>query len=178
MPTLISRESPESPDARTLIAELEAELVPLYPQESRHGYTVDKLIAQGVAFFVVRRDGVPAGCGGIQLYGSEYGELKRMYVRSRHRGLGLARLMLDRHPPARRHRVVRADGLQACSAFRNLPRRPPQQVLRENVEQGVGWHRDNSKEECHDPMPDRPGGRLPEVPGFLRVPAEERDRRL
>ena len=48
MPTLISRESPGTPDARALIADLEAELVPLYPQASRHGYSVDKLIAQGV----------------------------------------------------------------------------------------------------------------------------------
>ena len=95
MPALISRESPDSPDARALIAELEAELVLLYPQASRHGYSVDKLIAQGVAFFVVRHDGAAAGCGGVQLYGGEYGELKRMYVRPRSRGLDLARQMLQ-----------------------------------------------------------------------------------
>ncbi len=95
MPTVISRESPDSPDARALIAELEAELAPLYPQESRHGYSVDRLIAQGVAFFVVRQDGAAAGCGGVQLYGSEYGELKRMYMRPAFRGLGLAKQMLE-----------------------------------------------------------------------------------
>ena len=95
MPALISRESSDSPDARALIAELEAELVLLYPQASRHGYSVDKLIAQGVAFFVVRHDGAAAGCGGVQLYGGEYGELKRMYVRPRSRGLDLARQMLQ-----------------------------------------------------------------------------------
>ena len=95
MPALISRESSDSPDARALIAELEAELVLLYPQASRHGYSVDKLIAQGVAFFVVRHDGAAAGCGGVQLYGGEYGELKRMYVRPRSRGLGLAKQMLQ-----------------------------------------------------------------------------------
>jgi putative acetyltransferase len=95
MPALISRERPDSPDARALITELEAELVPLYPKASRHGYSVDKLIVQGVAFFVVRHEGAAAGCGGIQLYGSEYGELKRMYVRPAHRGLGLAKQMLE-----------------------------------------------------------------------------------
>ncbi len=95
MLALISQERPDSPDARALIAELEAELVPLYPQESRHGYSVDKLIAQGVAFFVVRHDGAAAGCGGVQLYGGEYGELKRMYVRPPYRGLGLAKQMLE-----------------------------------------------------------------------------------
>jgi GNAT superfamily N-acetyltransferase len=95
MPALISPERPDSPDARALIDELEAELEPLYPQESRHGYGVDKLIAQGVAFFVLRHEGEPAGCGGVQLYGKDYGELKRMYVRPHHRGLGLSRQMLD-----------------------------------------------------------------------------------
>jgi len=30
---------------------------------------------------VIRDDGAPAGCGGIKLFGSQYGEIKRMYVR-------------------------------------------------------------------------------------------------
>jgi putative acetyltransferase len=38
---------------------------------------------------------VPAGCGGVQLFGTEYGELKRMYVRPRFRGLGLGKLILS-----------------------------------------------------------------------------------
>src|SRR5262245_11788061 len=95
MPIIITPERPDTPDAITLIAELEAFLVPLYPQESRHGYSVEKLIAQGVAFFVIRDGGAPAGCGGIQLYDSEYGELKRMYVRPQFRGLGYGRRMLE-----------------------------------------------------------------------------------
>lgn len=107
MRALISRESPDSPDATALIAELEGELVPLYPQASRHGYSVDKLIAQGVAFFVVRHDGAAAGCGGVQLYGSEYGELKRMYVRPAYRGLGLAKRLLEHLADhARNHGVL------------------------------------------------------------------------
>jgi GNAT superfamily N-acetyltransferase len=95
MAGVISRERPDSPDARVLIDELEAELAAHYPKESRHGYSVDKLIAQGVAFFLVRHESQPAGCGGIQLYGKEYGELKRMYVRPTYRGLGLSKQMLE-----------------------------------------------------------------------------------
>jgi len=95
MPGVISWERPDSPDARVLIDELETELAAHYPKESRHGYSVDKLIAQGVAFFLVRHESQPAGCGGIQLYGKEYGELKRMYVRPKHRGLGLSKQMLE-----------------------------------------------------------------------------------
>jgi putative acetyltransferase len=91
----IRPERPDSPDATQLIAELEGVLAPLYPQESRHGYSIEKLLRQGVAFFVTRVDGTPAGCGGIQLFGAEYGELKRMYVRQQFRGQGLGQLMLE-----------------------------------------------------------------------------------
>ncbi len=95
MTAIIAPERPDTADAQALIAELEAFLEPYYPRESRHGYSVEKLIAEGVAFFLIRQDGVPAGCGGIQLHGSEYAEIKRMYVRPQFRGLGFAKLMLN-----------------------------------------------------------------------------------
>jgi len=95
MTTVIVAERPDTADAITLISELEAQLEPLYPKTSRHGYSVEKLMKQGVAFFVTRQDGVLAGCGGIELFGVEYGEIKRMYVCPQFRGLGLARLMLN-----------------------------------------------------------------------------------
>ncbi|HYV96253.1 MAG TPA: GNAT family N-acetyltransferase [Gemmatimonadaceae bacterium] len=95
MSFLVSRESPDTKDASALIAELQAELEPLYAAKSRHGYSVEKLLQTGVAFFVAREDGVPAGCGGIQLFGTEYGELKRMYVRPAHRGRGCAKAVFD-----------------------------------------------------------------------------------
>ena len=56
---------------------------------------MEKLIAEGVAFFLLREDGTPAGCGGVQLFGTGYGELKRMYIRPAFRGRGYGRLMLD-----------------------------------------------------------------------------------
>jgi putative acetyltransferase len=92
----ITRERPDTPEAIALIDELEATLAPHYPPTSRHGYDVQKLIDQGVAFFVIRHGGAPAGCGGVQLFGTAYGELKRMYVRPQFRGLGLAKLLIDR----------------------------------------------------------------------------------
>src|SRR5689334_20484555 len=95
MTTVITAERPDTTDAMLLISELEAQLEPLYPKISRHGYSVEKLMEQGVAFFVTRQAGVVAGCGGIELFGIEYGEIKRMYVRPQFRGLGLARLMLN-----------------------------------------------------------------------------------
>jgi GNAT superfamily N-acetyltransferase len=91
----ITEERPDSAEAMALINELEAHLEPLYPRESRHGYSVEKLLAQGVAFFVLRQNGTAAGCGGIELFGIAYGELKRMYVRPQFRGLGFGKLLLD-----------------------------------------------------------------------------------
>jgi putative acetyltransferase len=95
MATTVTPEHPASPDATTLIAELDAVLEPLYARESRHGFSVQKLIADSVAFFVLRDDGIPAGCGGIKLFGTDYGEVKRMYVRPQFRGMGFGKLMLD-----------------------------------------------------------------------------------
>jgi len=91
----ISLERPDSEDAIALIEELEAQLDPLYPAESRHGYSVEKLLRENVAFFIIRLNGTAVGCGGIQLFRSDYGEIKRMYIRPEFRGLGLAKLMLD-----------------------------------------------------------------------------------
>jgi GNAT superfamily N-acetyltransferase len=95
MAAIITPERPDSADAIGLIDELEAHLDPLYPPQSRHGYSVERLLAQAVAFFVLREDGIPAGCGGVQLFGVAYGEIKRMYVRPRFRGLGFGKLLLD-----------------------------------------------------------------------------------
>ena len=98
MSTTIAIERADRPDALQLIEELEDVLEPLYPSASRHGYSIQKLIEQKVAFFVARHNGQPAGCGGVQLFADDvppFGEVKRMYVRPQFRGLGLAKLILN-----------------------------------------------------------------------------------
>jgi putative acetyltransferase len=92
---LITLESPDTPDAIALITELEATLEPFYPVKSRHGFSVERLIVEDVPFFVLRADGVAAACGGVKLFGTEFGEVKRMFVRPEFRGLGFAKMMLD-----------------------------------------------------------------------------------
>jgi GNAT superfamily N-acetyltransferase len=94
MSAIITPERPDTAEAIGLITELEAHLEALYPPASRHGFSVERLLAEDVAFFLLRTDGTPAGCGGVQLVGREYGEIKRMYVRPQFRGLGFAKLML------------------------------------------------------------------------------------
>lgn len=90
---------PEKPDSREslqLLSELDVDLQRHpYPPESRHAFSVDQLLREDVAFFVTRYDDEPAGCGGIKIFPSEYGEVKRMYVRPEHRGLGLGKAMLN-----------------------------------------------------------------------------------
>src|SRR5215204_4323381 len=106
MPTVMLEERPDAADAAALIGELEAHLVPLYPQESRHGFAVERLVREGVAFFVARVDGAAAGCGGVLLVGAEYGEIKRMYVRLGFRGCGVGRMILQRLAEHARERGV------------------------------------------------------------------------
>lgn len=95
MPTVITAERPDTLDAIQLITELDAYLMPLYPAESRHGFSVDKLLQEAVAFFVIRHEDVPTCCGGIKLFDTGYGEVKRMYVRPQFRGLGFGKRMLN-----------------------------------------------------------------------------------
>ena len=98
MPVTIARERPDSPDAAALVMELEAHLEQLYPAVSRHGFSVERLVGEGVHFFLLRSDGIPAGCGGVLFVDdgdARYGEIKRMYVRPEYRGSGFGRLLLE-----------------------------------------------------------------------------------
>jgi putative acetyltransferase len=90
----ITQERPDSPHAQALVEELEDYFATLYPLEARYGLSVARLLAEKVAFFVLRVDGLPAGCGGVKFYGKEYAELKRMYVRPDYQGQGLGQMIL------------------------------------------------------------------------------------
>ena len=87
---VVRQERPDAPDAVALIGELDAHLGSLYAVESRHGFSVEKLLKDGVDFFVSRVDERPAGCGGVLIVGQEYAEIKRMYVRPAFAGSGSA----------------------------------------------------------------------------------------
>lgn len=126
-------ERPDTPASRLLIEELDALLAPNYPPESRHGYSIEKLLREDVAFFVVYVDGAPAACGGVQLFRGEYAELKRMYVRPQYRGNGLGKHLvehLSRHAADQGIDVIRLEtgiwqveaiGLYARMGFERIP---------------------------------------------------------
>jgi putative acetyltransferase len=129
----IMLERPDTGDAVLLISELESHLEPLYPRESRHGLSVEQLLAQEVAFFLLRWNGAPAACGGVKLVDADYGEVKRMYVRPQFRGLGLGKLILQHLADYARARGVgllrletgihqhEAIGLYERMGFRRIP---------------------------------------------------------
>ena len=85
----------DSPEAVELIGELDAHLMAHpYPAQSRHAFSVEKLLREQVVFFVMWHEGKLAGCSGIKMFGSDYGEVKRMFVRPEFRGKGLGKFML------------------------------------------------------------------------------------
>ena len=87
---------PDSADAVQLIGELDDHLLAHpYPPQSRHAFSVDKLVREGVVFFITYYEGQLAGCGGVKMF-DDYGEVKRMFVRPIHRGRGLGKAMLNR----------------------------------------------------------------------------------
>lgn len=92
----IEQVSPDTSDAVELISELDAYLDQLpYTPESRHAFSVDKLIREGVVFFIATINDEPVGCGGVKLFDTEYAEVKRMFVRPTHRGKGLGKAILN-----------------------------------------------------------------------------------
>jgi putative acetyltransferase len=106
-PIDIVLESPRQPDVRRLIEELDAYVDALYPAESNHLLDVEALAAPGVRFFVARRGGEAVGCGALRVDSSGYGEVKRMFVLPRARGMKLgARILGVLEDEARRERLA------------------------------------------------------------------------
>jgi putative acetyltransferase len=94
-------------DARALIAELDAELAGPYAPDQRHGLSIDRVFQADVTFFIARERGQALGCGGVA-FADGFAEVKRMYVRPKARGRGVARAILDRlELEARRRGVTR-----------------------------------------------------------------------
>ena len=91
----IAFETPDQPDVRELIGELDAYLYLLYPPANVYALDISSLQHPSVLFAVIRdAAGVAAGCCAIVMK-PEYGEVKRLYVRPQARGRGLARQLID-----------------------------------------------------------------------------------
>lgn len=94
MTATIERADPLGPDARALIAELDAYLDALYPPENNYLLDPAALAAPDVRFWLARSGDRPLGCVALKRLSGTDGELKRMYVRPEARGSGLGRRLL------------------------------------------------------------------------------------
>src|SRR5436190_2040867 len=93
----ISSASLDDPDARALIAALNAELSARYPEVGAAHFRLDAgEVADGRGAFLIARAGDEAiGCGAIRLIDRSTAEIKRMYTRPERRGSGTARAILE-----------------------------------------------------------------------------------
>ncbi len=82
-------------EAIELINELDAYQESLYPSESNHLESLDQLSNPRVKMFGSMIDGELAAIGAVKLMDG-YGEVKGVFVPSRHRGKGLAKKIMNR----------------------------------------------------------------------------------
>jgi putative acetyltransferase len=90
----IARVAASSPEAATLLGELDAELLRRYPRTSIHGFHAGDAEDPRTVFLVARHAGSTVACGAIRWLEPGVCEVKRMYVRPEHRGRGLGRRIL------------------------------------------------------------------------------------
>jgi len=86
---------PAHPDARALVAALDADIMARYPGAPVHGIDPSTLVANGGVFLVVRLDGRAVACGALHPHSEEAVEVKRMYVEPSVRRCGVARALLE-----------------------------------------------------------------------------------
>jgi len=92
---IINAETPDQPEVRDMLARLDAYCAALYPAESNHLMDI-ALLLQGDVLFLVARDvdGGAVGCAAL-VNRQAYGEVKRMFVDERRRGLGTGSKLLE-----------------------------------------------------------------------------------
>jgi putative acetyltransferase len=92
---IINTETPDQPEVRDMLARLDAYCAALYPAESNHLLDIASLMQDDVLFLVARDiDGGAVGCAAL-VNKQHYGEVKRMFVDERKRGLGTGRKLLE-----------------------------------------------------------------------------------
>ena len=87
----------ETPDQAEVIALLDASdayTAALYPAESIFMLDLDELLMPEVSFFVARQKGITSGCVALVKKADDWGEIKRMFVDQRARGLKLGKRLL------------------------------------------------------------------------------------
>jgi putative acetyltransferase len=93
----VTRHDVMAPIAQALIAELNRELLAIYPEEGATHFRLDpdEVSEARGAFLVAFVAGEPVGCGAVRRLDTETAEIKRMYVKATMRGRGVASRILD-----------------------------------------------------------------------------------
>lgn len=142
MAIAIAVETPLQDDIRTLVAALNAYLIPLTPREFQFQLTVEQMAEPSVTLFVARDEsGRAVGMGALKDHGGGVGEVKRMFtlpeIRGRRVGAlllqrieglaqekGITRLVLETGEAAGfepAYRVYERGGFQVCGAVLDYP---------------------------------------------------------
>ncbi|UXH77325.1 GNAT family N-acetyltransferase [Roseateles amylovorans] len=89
---------PRSEAALSLLAQSDAYMAALYPQESNHLETPQSLAQPHVHFIGVWLAEWLAGCGAVKVIEDEhgaYGEIKRVFVQPQFRGRGISKVVME-----------------------------------------------------------------------------------
>ena len=102
----IRPEDPRQPDVQALLVQSDDYLRALYPAESNHLVEADVLATDRAVFLAARRDGELLGSIALLVIAPGHAEMKRMFVRTEARGIGLGRRLLDVLEEVARHRSI------------------------------------------------------------------------
>jgi GNAT superfamily N-acetyltransferase len=95
-PLTIAAEPLGSPDARALIAALDADILERYPNPDDNFFELaaEEVAPHQGAFVIARVSGRAIGCGAVRRIDADTAEIKRMYVAPEARGRRVARTIL------------------------------------------------------------------------------------
>ncbi|MRG55579.1 GNAT family N-acetyltransferase [Phyllobacterium sp. SYP-B3895] len=92
----IAIETPLQDDVRSLVADLNAHLLPLSPVEFQFKMTVEEMAGADTTVFVARDEsGFAIGCGALKEHADGLGEIKRMFTHPTVRGQRVGSALLE-----------------------------------------------------------------------------------
>lgn len=92
---VIDRDDPGREDVRALLHSHLSFAREHSPPEDVHALDTDGIVADGISFFSLRRDGVLLGVGALREVEAGHGEIKSMHTAAAARGQGVGRAMLE-----------------------------------------------------------------------------------
>jgi len=129
----IRPEDPRRPDVQALLGQSDDYLRALYPAESNHLVSADVLGTDRAVFLAARHDGELLGSIALLVIAPGHAEIKRMFVRTEARGIGLGRRLLNALEEVACHRSItrisletgikqpEAIGLYRASGYQDCP---------------------------------------------------------